>query len=111
MSYSSDRQAGRSFDCSFHFPWLKGRHGARHRRAISQFHFLFSDLYDRVGPEYGHAEARKSPTVDGKVQRNADGKEVRFPVILTLGEKEIARRIVLQFKQFIWYVHKPYLPS
>eukprot|EP00934_Nitzschia_sp_Nitz4_P000211 Nitzschia sp. Nitz4//scaffold133_size116822//59458//63473//NITZ4_003808-RA/size116822-processed-gene-0.32-mRNA-1//1//CDS//3329535399//211//frame0 len=54
-----------------------------------------------VGPEYGHAEARKSPTVDGKVQRNSDGKEVRFPVILTLGEKEIARRIVLGFKQFV----------
>jgi len=54
-----------------------------------------------VGPDYGHAEARKSPTVDGKVQRNADGKELRFPVILTLGEKEIARRIVLQFKQFV----------
>ena len=54
-----------------------------------------------VGPEYGHAEARKSPTVDGKVERNKDGKEIRFPVILTLSEKEIARRIVLQFKQFI----------
>ena len=54
-----------------------------------------------VGPDYGHAEARKSPAVDGKVQRNADGKELRFPVILTLNEKEIARRIVLQFKQFV----------
>jgi hypothetical protein len=54
-----------------------------------------------VGPEYGHAEARKSPTVDGKVQRNSDGKEIRFPVILTLREKEIARRIVLGFKQFV----------
>jgi inositol hexakisphosphate/diphosphoinositol-pentakisphosphate kinase len=52
-----------------------------------------------VGPDYGHAEARKSPTVDGKVERNADGKEVRFPVILTLREKEIARRIVMVFKQ------------
>ncbi|EJK58180.1 hypothetical protein THAOC_21718, partial [Thalassiosira oceanica] len=52
-----------------------------------------------VGPDYGHAEARKSPTVDGKVERNAEGKEVRFPVILTLREKEIARRIVLRFKQ------------
>ena len=52
-----------------------------------------------VGPDYGHAEARKSPAVDGKVERNPDGKEVRFPVILTLREKETARRIVLRFKQ------------
>ena len=52
-----------------------------------------------VGPDYGHAEARKSPTVDGKVQRNPDGKEVRFPVILTCREKEIARRIVVVFRQ------------
>jgi len=54
-----------------------------------------------VGPDYGHAEARKSPTVDGKVERNEDGKEVRFPVILTLREKEIARRIVIVFKQYV----------
>jgi hypothetical protein len=42
-----------------------------------------------VGPEYGHAEAQKSPTVDGKVQRNSEGKEVWFPVILTFREKEL----------------------
>jgi Histidine phosphatase superfamily (branch 2) len=54
-----------------------------------------------VGPEYGHAEARKSPTMDGIVERNQDGKEVRFPVILTFREKEISRRIVLVFKQFV----------
>ena len=54
-----------------------------------------------VGPDYGHAEARKSPTVDGKVQRVVDGKEVRFTVILTLQEKEIARRIVVVFKKLV----------
>ena len=45
------------------------------------------------------SQARKSPVVDGKVMRNARGKEVRFPVILTAEEKEIARKIVLAFGQ------------
>ena len=47
------------------------------------------------------SQARKSPVVDGKVMRNARGKEVRFPVILTAEEKEIARKIVLAFGQTV----------
>ncbi|KAL3145933.1 hypothetical protein ABBQ38_015296 [Trebouxia sp. C0009 RCD-2024] len=52
-----------------------------------------------VGPRYAHAEARKSPVVDGKVTRSADGKEIRFPVLLSPQEKEIARMVCLAFGQ------------
>ena len=54
-----------------------------------------------VGPEYAHAEARKSPVVDGKVMRNPNGREVRYPVLLTAAEKEISRKVVLGFGQSI----------
>ena len=52
-----------------------------------------------VGPDYAHAEARKSPALDGKVERDKDGKEVRYPVILSAKEKAIARQVCLAFKQ------------
>ena len=54
-----------------------------------------------VGPNYAHAEARKSPVVDGRVQRDENGKEERFPVLLTPEEKEIARRVCLAFGQMV----------
>lgn len=54
-----------------------------------------------VGPDYGHAEARKSPVVDGKVNRDSAGLEVRFPVILSPLEKDIARKVVTAFKQTV----------
>ncbi len=54
-----------------------------------------------VGPDYAHAEARKSPALDGKVERDAAGKEVRYPVILSNREKLIARKVCMAFKQVI----------
>lgn len=54
-----------------------------------------------IGPYYMYAEARKSPTLDGVVQRNKEGKEMRYPVILTPDEKYICNRIVEEFGQDI----------
>mmetsp|Transcript_103871 Transcript_103871/g.294270 ORF Transcript_103871/g.294270 Transcript_103871/m.294270 type:complete len:1058 (+) Transcript_103871:42-3215(+) len=54
-----------------------------------------------VGTDYAHAEARKSPVIDGKVNRNKDGKEVRTPVVLTPAEKSIAKRVCLAFGQMV----------
>lgn len=54
-----------------------------------------------VGQEYAHAEARKSPVVDGVVMRSADGKEVRYPVLLTPTEKEMAREVCVAFGQAV----------
>ncbi|XP_056016009.1 inositol hexakisphosphate and diphosphoinositol-pentakisphosphate kinase 2-like isoform X4 [Ostrea edulis] len=54
-----------------------------------------------VGPDYAHAEARKSPALDGKVERDGNGKEVRYPVLLSAKEKVLARRVSLAFKQAV----------
>ncbi|KAJ0399801.1 hypothetical protein P43SY_002946 [Pythium insidiosum] len=54
-----------------------------------------------VGSSYGHAEARKSPVLDGRVMRDSAGKEVRYPVILNSTEKEIARKVCLAFHQTV----------
>ena len=65
--------------------------------------FLPNDGFDikvyAIGMDYFHAETRKSPTVDGVVMRTKEGKEVRFPVNLTLKEKNICRKIVMIFDQ------------
>mmetsp|Transcript_1652 Transcript_1652/g.5786 ORF Transcript_1652/g.5786 Transcript_1652/m.5786 type:complete len:1264 (+) Transcript_1652:193-3984(+) len=54
-----------------------------------------------IGPDYAHAEARKAPVLDGVVHRDEDGKEKRYPVLLSPYEKEIARKVQLAFGQFV----------
>ena len=51
-----------------------------------------------MGADYQHAEGRKSPCLDGKVERDLDGKEVRHPILLSAKEKLIARKVVLAFR-------------
>lgn len=58
---------------------------------------LYPQVYT-VGPDYAHAEARKSPALDGKVERDSEGKEVRYPVMLTAMEKLVARKVCVAFK-------------
>ncbi|GMH01596.1 hypothetical protein Nepgr_003435 [Nepenthes gracilis] len=54
-----------------------------------------------VGPEYVHAEARKSPVVDGVVMSNPDGKEVRYLILLTPTEKQMAREVCMALQQMV----------
>eukprot|EP01132_Coremiostelium_polycephalum_P000931 gene931-1175_t len=52
-------------------------------------------------PNFQYAELRKSPSVDGYVERGCCGKEKRSVAVLTQQESEISNSINKAFKQFI----------
>ncbi|GJD12451.1 Inositol hexakisphosphate and diphosphoinositol-pentakisphosphate kinase [Galdieria sulphuraria] len=54
-----------------------------------------------VGPHYAYGELRKSPVVDGVVERLSDGRERRIATILSTDESNAATAIVSGFRQFV----------
>lgn len=52
-----------------------------------------------LGRDYIHAEARKAPTVDGRVERLPSGLESRRVVHLTSEEREMVQRVASEFQQ------------
>ena len=62
----------------------------------------YMDIYNWL-----YVYLRKSPVVDGRVKRDMEGLEVRYPVILSSKEKDIARKIVKAFGQ----IGTPYIQT
>ncbi len=97
---SHDGRVKRLFRKIDNFSTLQNESNIRrdHHNSFLYEEYLQTDGIDikvyTVVPYYFHSESRKSPSLDGSVQRSRGGKEERYPVNLTNEEKEIARKIV-----------------
>eukprot|EP00871_Galdieria_phlegrea_P002241 jgi/Galph1/3017/GphlegSOOS_G1669.1 len=54
-----------------------------------------------VGPYYAYGELRKSPVVDGIVERLPNGQEKRVATTLSPKETKMAQTVVSSFRQFV----------
>lgn len=54
-----------------------------------------------VGPHFVFAEERKAPVVDGIVERDECGKELRNTSCLTVDEQMVARKVIKVFRQMV----------
>lgn len=51
--------------------------------------------------DFFYAQSRKAPHIDGVVDRDPTGREVRVPVVLSGSELEICRKATTAFDQFV----------
>ncbi|KAG7221130.1 hypothetical protein INR49_017601 [Caranx melampygus] len=59
-----------------------------------------SYIYEEFMPTDG-TDVKKVPGTRWKVERDSEGKEIRYPVMLTAMEKLVARKVCLAFKQTV----------
>lgn len=77
--------------------------GAANSFVYERFHSpaMCADVKVYAAGDYFYAEARKAPHIDGRVERDDKGLEVRTRVQLTREELGISKRVVDAFGQFM----------
>ncbi|KAK3710868.1 inositol hexakisphosphate and diphosphoinositol-pentakisphosphate kinase [Vermiconidia calcicola] len=95
---------GEDHNINIYYPQSQGGGGRRlFRKSTTSLFLKVENAEDvkayTVGPDFCHAETRKSPVVDGVVKRNPNGKEVRYVTSLSKEEQLTASKIAQGFGQ------------